>query len=106
MSDHASIAFAETSLPEKPRIYNAISKRTRVPTATLYHHDHKKPSKRKKAQGQQYLSLLKKKALRKYTKLIANFKTLVQIKYLASLAFCIAYQYITIKQKTNLLSKN
>jgi hypothetical protein len=63
MSDRASRALADASLPGEPRTYDAISKRTGVPAATLYHRDHGRPSKEKKAQGQQYLSPPEEKAL-------------------------------------------
>jgi hypothetical protein len=51
MSDRASIALAEASLPGEPRTYDAISKCSGVPPTTLYHRDHERPSKEKKAEG-------------------------------------------------------
>jgi hypothetical protein len=56
MSDHASKALAEPSLPEEPRTYDAISKRSGVPLTTLYYRNHGRRSKEEKAQGQQYLT--------------------------------------------------
>jgi hypothetical protein len=49
MSDRASKALAEASLPGKPRTYDATSKRSGVPLSTLYHRDHKRPFKEEKA---------------------------------------------------------
>ena len=57
MSDRASKALAEASLPGEPRTYDATSKRSGVPLTTLYHRDHVRRSKEEKAQGQQYLTM-------------------------------------------------
>jgi hypothetical protein len=70
MSDRASKALAEASLPGEPRTYDATSKRSRVPLTTLYHRDHGRRSKEEKAQGQQYLTPSEEKALEKYLKLM------------------------------------
>lgn len=90
MSDRASKALAEASLPGEPRTYDATSKRSRVPLSTLYYRDYRRPSREAKAQGQQYLTLPEEKALEKYLKLIADLGNLVRIKCLPSLAFSIA----------------
>ena len=52
VSDRASKALAEASLPGEPRTYDAISKRSGVPLTTLYHRHHGRRSKEEKAQGQ------------------------------------------------------
>jgi hypothetical protein len=52
MSDRASKALAEASLPGEPRTYDARSKRSGVPLTTLYYRDYGRPSKEEKAQGQ------------------------------------------------------
>jgi hypothetical protein len=72
MSDRASKALAEASLPGEPRTYDATSKRSGVPLTTLYHRHHKRRSKEEKAQGQQYLTPLEEKALEKYLKIMAD----------------------------------
>jgi hypothetical protein len=51
MSDRASKALAEASLPGEPRIYNIISKCNRVLLTTLYHCNYKRRSKEEKAQS-------------------------------------------------------
>ena len=61
MSDRASKALAEASLPGEPRTYDATSKRSGVPLTTLYHRDHGRRSKEEKAQGQQYLTRRRRK---------------------------------------------
>jgi hypothetical protein len=40
MSDRASEALAEASLPGEPRTYDARSKRRGIPVTTLYYRDH------------------------------------------------------------------
>ena len=90
MSDRASRALAEASLPGEPRTYDARLKRSRVPLTTLYYHDHRRPSIEAKAQGQQYLTPSEEKALEKYLKLMADLGNPVRIKCLPSLAFSIA----------------
>ena len=92
MSDHASKALAEPSLPGEPRTYDAISKRSGVPLTTLYYHNHGRRSKEEKAQSQQYLTPSEEKALEKYLKLIADLGNPVRIKFLPALAFSIARQ--------------
>jgi len=89
MSDRASKALIEASLPREPRIYNAISKHSRVPFSTLYYHDHRRPFIEAKAKGQLYLTLSEEKALEKYLKLMTDLGNLVRIKYLLALAFSI-----------------
>jgi hypothetical protein len=105
MSDCASKALAEASLPREPRTYDATSKRSRVPLTTLYYRDHRRRSKEEKAQGQQYLTPSEEKALEKYLKLMADFGNPVQIKCLLTLAFSIAHQRSTNKA-TKPLGKN
>jgi hypothetical protein len=51
MSDRASKALAEASLPGEPRIYDARSNRSGVPLTTLYYRDHRRPSIEAKAEG-------------------------------------------------------
>jgi hypothetical protein len=50
MSDRASEALIEGSLPREP--YNAILNRSKVPLSTPYHRARGRRSKEEKAQGQ------------------------------------------------------
>ena len=97
MSDRASKALAEASLPGEPRTYDATSKRSGVPLSTLYHRDHGRPSREAKAQGQLYLTLSEEKALEKHLILMADLGNPVRIKCLPALAFSIARQRSTNK---------
>ena len=90
MSDRASKALAEASLPGEPRIYDARSKRSVVPLTSLYYRNLGRRSKEDKAQGQQYLTPSEEKALERYLKLMADLGNPVRIKCLLSLAFSIA----------------
>jgi hypothetical protein len=72
MSDRASKALVEASLPGEPRTYDATSKRSGVPLTTLYYRDHGRPSMEAKANGQLYLSPVEEKGLEKYLKLMAD----------------------------------
>jgi hypothetical protein len=51
MIDRASKALAEASLPGKPRAYDATSKRSKVPLATLYHRHYRQRLKEEKTQS-------------------------------------------------------
>jgi hypothetical protein len=51
MSDRASKALAEASLPGEPQTYDAISKRSEVPLSTLYYRNYRQRLKEEKAQG-------------------------------------------------------
>jgi hypothetical protein len=100
MSDRASKALVEASLPGEPRTYDAISKRSGVPSSTLYYRDHGRRSREEKAQGQQYLTPSEEKALEKYMKQMADLGTPVRIKYIPSLAFSIARRRSTTNKAT------
>jgi hypothetical protein len=49
MSDRASKALVEAYLLGEPRIYDTISKYSRVPLTTLYYRDYRRPSREAKA---------------------------------------------------------
>ena len=67
MSDRASKALAEASLPGEPRTYKARSKRSGVPLTTLYYHDHGRPSTEAKAKSaRQRAKRLKSESARKF----------------------------------------
>jgi hypothetical protein len=90
MRDRASEALAESPLLGEPRMYETISKLKNVPLSTLHHCAQGRRLREEKAQSQQYLTPLEESALEKYLKLIADLGNPVQIKYIPSLAFCIA----------------
>jgi hypothetical protein len=92
MRDRAREALAESPLPGEPRTYEAISKLKNVPLSTLHHRAQGRRSREEKAKSQQYLTPSEESALEKYLKLIANLGNPVRIKYIPSLAFCIARQ--------------
>jgi hypothetical protein len=52
MSDRASQALAQASLPGEPRTYDATLKHSGVPLTTLYHRHHGRRLKKAKAQSQ------------------------------------------------------
>jgi hypothetical protein len=106
MSDRASKALAEASLPGEPRTYDTRSKRSGVPLTTLYYRDHGRPSREEKAQGQQYLTPSEEKALEKYLKLMAKLGNPVQIKCLPSLAFSIPHRRAAMNKATKTPAKN
>ena len=106
MSDPASKALAEASLPGEPRTYDARSKRSGVPLTTLYYRNHGRRSKEEKAQGQQYLTPSEEKALERYLKLMADLGNPVRIKFLPLLAFSIARQRSTTNKVIKAPSKN
>ena len=83
MSDRASKALAEASLPGEPRTYDATSKRSGVTLTTLYHRHHGRRSKEEKAQGPQYLTPPEEKALEKYLTLMADRGNSMRIKCLS-----------------------
>ena len=56
MIGRANKALAQSSLPGEPRTYDAISKRSGVPSSTLFYRDHGRRSREEKAQSQQYLT--------------------------------------------------
>lgn len=90
MGDRASKALAAGDLLGKPRTYNSISKHWNVPLSTLYHCAWGRRSKEQKAQSQQYLSLTEEKALEKFLRLMFDLGNPMRIKFIPSLAFCIA----------------
>jgi len=106
MSDRASIALAEASLPGEPQTYDARSKRSGVPLSTLYHRAHGRCSKEQKAESQQYLTASEEKALETFLKLMSDFRNPVRIKFLPSLAFSIARQRSTTNKVIKAPSKN
>ena len=97
MSNRASKALAEASLPGEPQTYDARSKHSGVPLTTLYYHDHGQPSREAKAEGQLYLTPSEEKALEKYLKLMADLGNPVQIKCLPALTFSITCKHSTDK---------
>jgi len=95
MSDRASRALAESSLPGEPRTYDAISKRRNVPLSTLGHCARGRSLREEKARGQQYLTSSEEEALEKYLIQMADLGTPVRVKFISFLAFVIACQRST-----------
>ncbi len=107
MNNHASKDLAEAApAPGECQTYDTRSKRKGVPLSTLYHREHGRPSRKKKAEGQQYLTVLEEKALETFLKLMSDFGYPVRIKFLPSFAYSIARQRSTINTLIKPLSKN
>lgn len=78
-----------------------------IPYHTRYYRRRGRPSIKEKAQGQQYLTPDKEKALVEYLLLISKLRQPVQIKYIPSLAFSLVHRRITTTSKPiKLLGKN
>lgn len=93
MNSPASKDIAEaTTSPGQSQTYDARSKRKGVPLSTLYHREHGRPSRKKKAESQQYLTILEEKALETFLKLISDFGYPVRIKFLSAFAYRITRQ--------------
>jgi hypothetical protein len=106
MSDRASRALVESSLPGEPRTYDAISKRSNVPLSTLGHRARGRPSREEKARGQQYLTPSEEEALENYLIQMADLGTPVRVKFISSLALVIARQRSTHNNAIKHPSKN
>jgi hypothetical protein len=106
MSGPASNAFAEASVLGEPQTYFTRSKRQGLPLSTLYHREHGRPSRKQKAEGQQYLTVPEEKALEKSLKLMSNFGYPVRIKFLPSFVYSIACQRSTTNIAIKPPSKN
>lgn len=79
-------------MPGEPQMYNTRSKHKGVPLSTLYHCEHGRPLRKKKKEGQQYLTVPEEKVLEMFLKLMSDFGYPVQIKFLPSFAYSIARQ--------------
>jgi hypothetical protein len=74
------------------RTYSALSELSNIPASTLWHRAHGRPSKREKAEGQQYLTPAEEKALVAYLLRMSNNGFPIPVKFLRSLAVVIARQ--------------
>lgn len=106
MSNRASKDLAEAPVPGEPQTYNARSKRKGVPLSTLYHREHGRPSRKTKAEGQQYLTVPEEKALETFLRLMSDFGYPVRIKFLPLFANSIARQRSTTNKSIKPPSKN
>jgi hypothetical protein len=88
------------------RTYAALSEHSNIPLTTLYYRAHGRPSKEEKAQGQQYLTREKEKALVAILFLMSNLGHPVRIKYMPSLAFSLARLRSTMDSPINPPGKN
>jgi hypothetical protein len=69
MNNPAGKDLAEAApAPGEPQTYDARSKHKGVPLSTLYHREHGRLSRKKKAEGQQYLTVPEEKALETFLK--------------------------------------
>jgi len=84
--DPASTVLAEGLDPSKPRTYAALSESSNVPTSTLWHRAHGRPSRQEKAEYRQYLTPAEEKALVEYVLRMAKNGFPIPIKFLRSLA--------------------
>ncbi|PQE27728.1 pogo transposable element protein [Rutstroemia sp. NJR-2017a BVV2] len=92
--------------PGDRQTYDTRSKCKGVPLSTLYHREHGRPSGKKKAEGQQYLTVPEEKALETFLKLISDFGYPVRIKFLPSFAHSIARQRSTTNTSIKPPNKN
>ncbi|KAF2650904.1 DDE-domain-containing protein [Lophiostoma macrostomum CBS 122681] len=90
--DPASQALAQTLPPNVRRTYAALAAHSdvRVSRTTLWYRAKGRPSRRTKAQGQQYLTPLEEKGFAQHLIRAANFGLPWRIKDIPSLAFSIA----------------
>jgi len=72
-----------------PWTYAALAERGDVPLSTLHHRDHGR-LREELAQSQQYLTPEEEKAIVKFLLLMSNLRHPVRIKFIRSLAFCVA----------------
>jgi hypothetical protein len=107
MNNYASKDLAEAfPASGEPQTYDTRSKRKGVPLSTLYHREHGRPSRKKKAEGQQYLTVPEEKALETFLKLMSDFGYPVRIKFLPSFAHSIARQRSSTNTSIKPPSKN
>lgn len=88
--DRASQALARDLPADVKKTYAALSARSEVPLATLYHRDHGRRSREEHAQSQQYLTPDEEKAMVRFLLLMSSLGRPVRIKFISSLAFSIA----------------
>jgi hypothetical protein len=107
MSNRAGKDLTEAvPAPGEPQTYDTRSKCKGVPLSTLYHREHGRPSRKTKAEGQQYLTVPEEKALETFLKLMSDFGYPVRIKFLPSFAYSIARQRSTTNIAIKPPSKN
>jgi hypothetical protein len=93
--DAASRALAQETPHGIRNTYRDRAEHFKVPRSTLHDRKNGRPSIKKKAQGQQYLTPCEEKAIVKFVLQIAEFGQDVRIKHLPSLAFTVARQRTT-----------
>ena len=103
--DPASQALA-LDLPLNVRkSISARAKYGNVPRTTVHYRSKGRPSRKAKAESQQYLTPFKKKALADFVLRISAYGSFIRINYISSLAFCIARRR-TIKRPVEPPKKN
>lgn len=104
--DRASQVLMQTLHTDGARSYRALAERSNVPHSTLHHRDRGRESKEAKAQRQQYLTPEEEKAVVKFLLLISNLGQPVRLKFLSSLAFCVARRRSTTNKPIKPPGKN
>jgi DDE superfamily endonuclease len=91
--DEAAAVLAEfTDSTGISKSYSALSELSDIPASTLWHRAHGRPSKREKAESQQYLTPSEEKALVDYLLRMSNNGFPIPVKFLRSLAVIIVRQ--------------
>jgi hypothetical protein len=93
--DRASRALAQPVPHGVRNTYRGREEHFQVPRSTLHDRKNGRPSIKKKAQDQQYLTPCEEKAIVKFILQMAEFGEDVRIKHLPSLAFTVARQRTT-----------
>lgn len=93
--DEASQALARGVPPGVPKSYRALADHSGVPPATLHARANGRPSMEEKARGQRYLRDYEEAALVQYLLQLSDLGQPVRLKFISSLAFCIARQRST-----------
>jgi hypothetical protein len=88
--DRASQVLGQGVPPGVPTLYRALADHhDNVSHSILYYRARRRPSREKKAQGQQYLKPYKKKVLVKYLLKMSDLGYPIRIKFIPSLAYSV-----------------
>ncbi|OCL05720.1 hypothetical protein AOQ84DRAFT_379311 [Glonium stellatum] len=88
--DPASQALAQVLPSNVSRTCSALAKRSGVSRTTVWYRRRGRPSRKTKAEGQQYLTPSEEKALVMFLLQMAALGSPVRIKFIPSLAFSLA----------------
>lgn len=104
--DEASRVLSQGLSPGAPASYRVLADRSNVPRSTLHSRAHGRRSMREKAQSQQYLRPWEEDALVRFLLQMSDLGQPVRVKFVPSLAFCIARQRAEASRPSKLPSKN